>query len=249
MQTDPSEVGCPAMSVRYFACMADAWTEPRSAGFDLLLPAGKADALFVSLEREFCRRMATEPPDTHAPLFFNRLSTADPLLRGIGYALGCDFRAQRPPSATLLEAFAVAIAIHCARNPRDCESAVRGGTGLAPRKLEQVRSHIAQHLAAALLVEHLAAVVHMSPFHFARLFKLATGTSPHAYVTVQRVERAKELLRGGRMPLVEVAAAVGFQTQGHFTEVFHRVAGVTPRRFRLLAQNRKEPEELQQERG
>ena len=43
------------------------------------------------------------------------------------------------------------------------------------------------------------------------------------------------LLRARHLPLVAVAAEVGFQTQGHFTEVFHRVAGTTPRRFRLAS--------------
>jgi AraC-like DNA-binding protein len=75
----------------------------------------------------------------------------------------------------------------------------------------------------------------MSPFHFSRLFKLATGESPHAYLTRRRVERAKELLADSSLPLVHVASAVGFQTQGHFTEVFRRHTGTTPRRFRLSA--------------
>ena len=73
----------------------------------------------------------------------------------------------------------------------------------------------------------------MSPFHFTRLFKQATGLSPHAYLTFHRVERAKQMLAESRLALVEVAACVGFQTQGHFTEVFRRHAGITPRRFRV----------------
>jgi AraC family transcriptional regulator len=217
--------------------------------------------VLISLRREFFRQKAAEELGGDAPALADRWSTADLLMLGIGSALGSDFRAQRSPSQALLESFAVSIAIHLARNPRGCSGASRASAGLAPRKLEQVRTFVEQHLAESLLVEQLAAVVHMSPFHFARLFKLATGTSPHAYVTSQRVERAKELLRAGNMPLVEVAACVGFQTQGHFTEVFHRLAGITPRRFRVLAQSpvtgngrnpvyaRKDPEEFQQAHG
>jgi AraC family transcriptional regulator len=73
----------------------------------------------------------------------------------------------------------------------------------------------------------------MSTFHFARMFKQATGQPPHVYITLQRMEYAKELLRNSSLPLVDIAASVGFQTQGHFTGVFHRYAGVTPRIFRL----------------
>ena len=221
------------MSARYFPRMSEAWLAPRSAGLDVVIPAGRSDAVLISLEHDFFRRQASEERGGQAALPGKRWSTADPLLLGIAAALAADFRVGRLPSQALLESFAVSIAIHLARNPDGGASLRRATGGLAARKLEQVRDFIEQHLAEPLLVERLAAVVHMSPFHFARRFKLATGTSPHAYITARRVERAKELLRAGNLALIEVGAAVGFQTQGHFTEVFHRIAGITPRRFRL----------------
>ncbi len=95
---------------------------------------------------------------------------------------------------------------------------------------------IEQNLERKLPLEALAAVAHMSPFHFARLFKRATGRAPHRYLLHRRVERAKRLLADGSMPLVHVATSVGFQTQGHFTEVFRRYAGLTPRHYRLSVQ-------------
>jgi AraC family transcriptional regulator len=189
--------------------------------------------VLLSLQRDSFRRHATDEPGCEAAPPGERWSTSDPLLLGIAAALAGDFRSGRAPSEALLESFAVSIAIHLSRNPDGRASLRRAAGGLPARKLEQVRDFIEQHLSEPLLVERLAAVVHMSPFHFARRFKLATGTSPHAYITARRIERAKELLRGGNLALIEVGAAVGFQTQGHFTEVFHRLAGITPRRFRL----------------
>jgi AraC-like DNA-binding protein len=76
----------------------------------------------------------------------------------------------------------------------------------------------------------------MSPFHFARMFKKATGKPPHVYITAHRMEHAKHLLSDSELPLVDVAASVGFQTQGHFTGVFRKYCGVTPRVFRLHCQ-------------
>jgi transcriptional regulator GlxA family with amidase domain len=122
------------------------------------------------------------------------------------------------------------IAQHLARRARP------GPAGLGAHRLERVLSFIERSIAEPLRIQHLAAAVHMSPFHFSRLFKLATGESPHAYLTHRRVERAKQLLTDAGLPLVHVASAVGFQTQGHFTEVFRRHTGTTPRRFRLVAQ-------------
>jgi transcriptional regulator GlxA family with amidase domain len=49
------------------------------------------------------------------------------------------------------------------------------------------------------------------------------------------MERAKGLLRNSELPLVDVAANVGFETQAHFTEVFHKHAGLTPRAYRLAS--------------
>jgi transcriptional regulator GlxA family with amidase domain len=112
--------------------------------------------------------------------------------------------------------------------------------GLVPEKLARVRAYIEEHIAERLPTERLAAAVFMSPFHFSRLFKLAAGEPPHGYVTRRRVERAKILLAHATLPLVHVAAAVGFQTQGHFTEVFRRRTGTTPRRFRLASRISKE---------
>jgi AraC family transcriptional regulator len=58
-------------------------------------------------------------------------------------------------------------------------------------------------------------------------------TAVNRYVIARRVERAKELLSGRRRPpLAEVAMAVGFSNQSHFTRHFKRLVGVTPRQFR-----------------
>jgi len=220
------------IAVRHYPVITNAWHAEPSGEHDIVAPGGGSDAIVISLQREFFQRTARHEAGGEVPRLPERWATADPLLVGIASVLGADYRAGRMPSDALLEAFALCIATHLARHPAGGMRA-RRQSGLAPGKLEQVRNYIEQHLAEALLVEQLAAVVHLSPFHFARLFKLATGSSPHAYITVRRVERAKELLRTGNLALVEIAAEVGFQTQGHFTEVFHRIVGMTPRRFRL----------------
>ena len=110
-------------------------------------------------------------------------------------------------------------------------SAPRGG--LAPHKLQKVLAYIDEKLAQPVGVRELASQVHMSPFHFARRFKQAVGTPPHAYITQVRIERAKRLLSGTNIPLIDVATRVGYRTQAHFTGVFHRYVGTTPRAYRV----------------
>ncbi len=108
--------------------------------------------------------------------------------------------------------------------------------GLPPRRLQRVFAHVRENLAHELAVAELAQVVSMSQYYFSKLFKLSTGTTPHQYVMRQRVERAQEILREGRTPLAEVATHVGFETQSHFTSVFRRLCGSTPKRYREMHQ-------------
>ncbi len=114
--------------------------------------------------------------------------------------------------------------------------------GLAPHKLQRVLGYIQDKLAEPVGVRELASQVHMSPFHFARRFKQAVGTPPHAYITQVRMERAKRLLAGTNLPLMEVATRVGYRTQAHFTGVFHRYVGTTPRTFRVSARRKLIPQ-------
>jgi transcriptional regulator GlxA family with amidase domain len=116
---------------------------------------------------------------------------------------------------------------------REPSALSRRWSGLAPHRLKRVLAHIELRLAEPIQVCDLAEEVHMSPFHFTRMFKLATGHSPHRFITLKRVERAKELLATSDLPIAAIAAAVGYQTQAHFTGVFARHAGFTPKVFRV----------------
>ena len=162
-----------------------------------------------------------------------RFGASDPFLRGVGNVLRTGFRSQRAPTQSYLESLASVIAIHVAANYDRRDGRSSAFSGLAPHKLQRVLDHIEQHLAEAIHVRDLAQVVHMSPYHFARMFKQATGQPPHVYITAQRMDQAKNLLGNSELSLVQVASSVGYQTQAHFTGVFHKHVGITPRTFRL----------------
>jgi len=101
------------------------------------------------------------------------------------------------------------------------------------KKLHRVLTCIDARLPESIRVDELAAEAQMSPFHFARMFKKAVGHPPHDYITRLRMERAKNLLAEGKMSLREISKNVGFQTQAHFSGVFHKRVGMTPRTYRL----------------
>jgi RpiB/LacA/LacB family sugar-phosphate isomerase len=108
--------------------------------------------------------------------------------------------------------------------------------GLPPRRLQRVFAYIRDNVARDLSVSELAQVVGMSQYYFSKLFKMSTGITPHQYVMRQRVERAQEYLRQTQMALAEIASQVGFETQSHFTSVFRRLVGATPKHYRQMHQ-------------
>lgn len=103
--------------------------------------------------------------------------------------------------------------------------------GLPDPAYLRVREFVEDHLGARISLDDLAGVAGVSRFHFARQFRLRTGRSPMAYVLRSRVERAMELLRAGTSSVGEVAAALAFADQSHFTRTFRRFVGTSPGRF------------------
>ena len=105
--------------------------------------------------------------------------------------------------------------------------------GIPPNRLRRVLTCIESRLSERIQVAELAAAASMSAFHFSRMFKRATGYSPHQYVILQRMARARELLATTTAPIAEVARLAGYTTQAHFTGAFARHAGVTPHAYRM----------------
>jgi len=120
-----------------------------------------------------------------------------------------------------------------------CESGTQqqklgtSGGSLDAVKLKQIQDYIEECLAEDIAIEDMAALVPMSQFHFARAFKVATGETPHKYLTQRRMERAKVLLTVTKLAIAEVAYRVGFSNQSHFSAHFRKATGTTPKDYRL----------------
>ena len=110
----------------------------------------------------------------------------------------------------------------------------RARGGLPPATLRRIRDYVDSHLDQNIELESLAATAELSLYHFARTFKQSEGTTPHAFVLERRLARARELLTRTDLSLSEVAFAVGFADQSHFTRRFRQMVGVSPGQFRKL---------------
>jgi AraC-like DNA-binding protein len=103
---------------------------------------------------------------------------------------------------------------------------------LSPPKLKRVIGFIETNLQESIGLDDLARAAGLSPNHFLRVFKLATGETPYHFLRARRLEKARQLLAENTMPLAELALECGFANQAHFTAAFSREVGIPPGRYR-----------------
>ena len=104
--------------------------------------------------------------------------------------------------------------------------------GLVDRRVRRAVELMHAHLDRELPLEEIAAAAHLSPFHFARLFKKLTGAAPHAYLAALRAARARHLLAETDLSVTEVGARVGYMSSSHFAKAFRQATGISPSAYR-----------------
>ncbi|HEX2112956.1 MAG TPA: AraC family transcriptional regulator [Alphaproteobacteria bacterium] len=102
------------------------------------------------------------------------------------------------------------------------------------RAVTAAREFLDANLPAAVASVTLERITGLSRFALTRHFRAGLGTSPHRYVVMRRLDRARRLIRAGT-PLAEAAAASGFADQSHMTRHFKKAYGVSPARWSALA--------------
>jgi AraC family transcriptional regulator len=202
-------------------------------------PRGRREFLHVYLEPGLVERVAAEAFDLDpARLTVPPLDGVDlPQLRAAMAAVDAELTAGDAGGRLAAESLANVLAVQLIRRLSAPPSTGRRRDGALPRgRLRAVVEYIEEHLDGSPSLGQLAAVAHLSSYHFARQFRAATGLPPHQYVILRRVERARQLLQAGTdLPLAEVAAEAGFSDQSQFCRHFKRTVGVTPGRFRRSA--------------
>ncbi|MGU3497167.1 helix-turn-helix domain-containing protein [Xanthobacteraceae bacterium A53D] len=104
--------------------------------------------------------------------------------------------------------------------------------GLTDRQVRRVNDYMLGSLDRAIGLDELAGLVDLSRFHFATSFKLATGMTPHEWLTSLRMNRARELLARTDRPIIAIALEVGYETPSAFSAIFRKVAKITPSAYR-----------------
>ena len=94
--------------------------------------------------------------------------------------------------------------------------------------MRDVREYIQSHLAEDLSLEQLLSVVHLSKYHFVRIFKESFGVTPGKYILRSRMSAARRLLVTTALPVYEIATMVGFSDPASFYRAFREVEGASP---------------------
>lgn len=142
---------------------------------------------------------------------------------------------ERPGKSIVMRALVEQALVHLLRNyatPRLSEELELSRAGLVDRRIRRSVELMHTQLDQDLSLKALAAASYLSTFHFARLFKKLTGTSPHNYLAGIRAARAQLLLAETDLPITEVGVRVGYLSSSHFTKAFRSATGATPSEFR-----------------
>ncbi len=157
----------------------------------------------------------------------------DALMTQIILSLWRELEQPTPAGNLYAQSAAQLLALHLMRHytaPQLADNVA--SNGLSGAQIQQITHYIRAHIHQKLPLPLLAKQVDFSPHHFARLFRQATGDSPHQFVLRQRISHAKHLLNTTDLPLAHIAADSGFANQSHLTHIFKRFVGLTPAAYR-----------------
>ena len=192
--------------------------------------------MLLRLSTEYVRRIAGDECAMDPERFEIRdvFATRDTVIESLGRGLLAGLELEGVDSHLYVDTLTCDLALHLLRHYTTTSACDWPRTRLSPHKLRCAVDYIEDNLGSPLSLAAIAGAVALSPGHFAHAFREATGVSPHRYVVERRVERAKGLLRHSGLPITEIADRVGCSSNSHFSVLFHRVTGVTPRQFRAL---------------
>jgi len=230
---DDRLVEVPALGSGALNCLdlREAWSMDLSEPFDsfhAFIPLTAFDEVTAEMKRSRIDRL-------HCPIGVQHTDeTMLNLARALHPALA------RPEHATTLftDHVFLAMVTHLAgmyggldHGDRQAYAAPKGRM-LTPLQERRVTSRLLDDLAADTNLSELAALCGLSRSYFIRAFKQITGMPPYRWLLMQRVKRAKALLRGTKLPIAEIALACGFADQSHLTRVFSKAFRISPAAWR-----------------
>lgn len=157
----------------------------------------------------------------------------DSRLQSIAAMMLAAAQADLLPPKLLWDSYSVLLAHALLNSIGEPAHLVRGG--LAPWQVRRCTDFLHEHAAENVGLEQLAALIGLSPFHFARAFKHSTGLPPHRYQLNLRIAHAKALLEETDAPVTDIAFKVGYESSQALARLFRREVGMSPSDYRRMS--------------
>ncbi|MDP4092774.1 MAG: AraC family transcriptional regulator [Bacillota bacterium] len=88
--------------------------------------------------------------------------------------------------------------------------------------------YIQTYFSSNITLDDICKEIHVSNYHFIRMFRMKVGMTPHRYLLKVRIEKAKELLSTNHYSVTETAMLCGFESVPHFSDTFKKLTGYSP---------------------
>jgi AraC family transcriptional regulator len=216
----------------------DGWSEVSSIpGCATIVPSGQPTGWLVDGELDVVTLSVSSEILQSAPAAdqFKRMrfAFADPL----GVALTRQVLAElyAPPSPdreVYVGALVNALKAHILRGPATGHHDDIPTSAFSSYRLHTIMNSVLSKPEANHSLEEMAAQAGITPSHFCRVFRKATGVTPHQYVMKAKLDRAQQMLTQSELSLATIADFMGFTSQSHFTRAFRQYSGATPSDYR-----------------
>lgn len=214
----------------------------RTTGHTSVIPAGqqysanwteRLEDVAIFFDPAFIERQAGDLVQTERADIVMACEARDPLIHQIGLALAAEVDAGAPAGSIYAESLVNTLVAHLLRHYSSAGERFQLNLGGLPKhKLSRVIEYMDANVESDLTLTEIAEIAKLSPFHFARSFKQATGSTPIQFLTQRRIDLAKRLLVESDLPIVEIGLRAGFKNQSHFTTLFRKVTAMTPKAYR-----------------
>lgn len=104
------------------------------------------------------------------------------------------------------------------------------------QRIEKAINYINEHFKEQPSLEEIASAIHVSPYHFQKMFRAWAGVSPKKFIQYISVNYAKSLLNN-RMSVLDVAYETGFSSSSRLHDLFISIEGMTPGEFKQGGKN------------
>ncbi|KGM99687.1 AraC family transcriptional regulator [Clostridium botulinum] len=100
------------------------------------------------------------------------------------------------------------------------------------KNLKPVFEYIEKNYRDKITLEEAANMCNLNKYYFSKLFKKSTSIKFVDYITLYKIERAKEILKNTDECIINIAIELGYDESGYFSKVFKKIVGVTPSTYR-----------------